>query len=62
MGVGEEGEPFSDYEITIKRCNSINEARIAIRRLSLKIKYGPNGIGKSTIARALVLRSIGALR
>jgi hypothetical protein len=45
--------------IVIKDCNSIAEARVSLRRSSLNIKYGPNGIGKSTIARALVLRSQG---
>lgn len=49
----------SDYAITIKDCNSITEAQITLRRGSLNIKYGPNGIGKSTIARALVLNARG---
>ncbi|MDT3446037.1 AAA family ATPase [Pseudofrankia sp. BMG5.37] len=49
----------SDYAITIKDCNSITEAQITLRRESLNIKYGPNGIGKSTIARALVLNARG---
>lgn len=49
----------SDYAITITDCNSIAEARITLRRESLNIKYGPNGIGKSTIARALVLNAEG---
>lgn len=47
----------SDYRITIRDCNSIDEAVIALRRGALNIKYGPNGIGKSTIARALTLRA-----
>jgi energy-coupling factor transporter ATP-binding protein EcfA2 len=50
---------FSDYAITITDCNSITEAQITLRRESLNIKYGPNGIGKSTIARALVLNAQG---
>lgn len=50
----------SDYAIAIKDCNSITEAQITLRRESLNIKYGPNGIGKSTIARALVLNAQGA--
>lgn len=49
----------SDYAITITDCNSITEARITLRRGSLNIKYGPNGIGKSTIAHALVLNAEG---
>jgi energy-coupling factor transporter ATP-binding protein EcfA2 len=46
-----------DYSIAITNCNSISEAEITLRRESLNIKYGPNGIGKSTIARALVLNA-----
>ena len=49
----------SDYAITIKDCNSITEAQITLRRGSLNIKYGPNGIGKSTIAHALALNAQG---
>ncbi|KAA1396120.1 AAA family ATPase [Aeromicrobium ginsengisoli] len=49
----------NDYAITISDCNSIAEARITLRREALNIKYGPNGIGKSTIARALVLNADG---
>lgn len=49
----------NDYVITVKDCNSITEAHITLRRGSLNIKYGPNGIGKSTIARALVLNAQG---
>src|SRR5580700_8257121 len=49
----------SDYAITITDCNSITKAEISLRRGSLNIKYGPNGIGKSTIAHALVLNAEG---
>jgi energy-coupling factor transporter ATP-binding protein EcfA2 len=49
----------SDYAITITDCNSIAKAQITLRRESLNIKYGPNGIGKSTIAHALVLNAQG---
>src|SRR5450755_804069 len=49
----------NDYAITITDCNSITEAQITLRRASLNIKYGPNGIGKSTIAHALVLNAEG---
>jgi hypothetical protein len=45
--------------ITIRDCNSISEGNISLQRDSLNIKYGPNGIGKSTIARALTLRTEG---
>lgn len=48
-----------DHIIKIADCNSITEARITLRRESLNIKYGPNGIGKSTIAHALVLNAQG---
>ena len=49
-----------EYVITITDCNSITEALITLRRGALNIKYGPNGTGKSTIARALVLNAQGA--
>ncbi len=48
-----------DYDIRILDCNSITEARLSLRRSALNIKYGPNGIGKSTIARALRLNTAG---
>jgi ABC-type Mn2+/Zn2+ transport system ATPase subunit len=40
--------------VTIKNCNSIDHAEICIVRGGLNIKYGPNGLGKSTIAKAIV--------
>jgi ABC-type Mn2+/Zn2+ transport system ATPase subunit len=43
-----------DYEITIENCNSIDTAKIAMKKGSLNIKFGPNGLGKSTIAKAIV--------
>jgi energy-coupling factor transporter ATP-binding protein EcfA2 len=49
----------SDYAITITDCNSITKAQMTLRHGSLNVKYGPNGIGKSTIARALVLNAQG---
>lgn len=42
-------------EITIKNCNSIDEANISLEPSRLNIKYGPNGTGKSTIAKAIEL-------
>lgn len=42
------------YQITIENCNSIDKAEISIKKNSLNIKYGPNGLGKSTIAKAIV--------
>jgi energy-coupling factor transporter ATP-binding protein EcfA2 len=41
--------------ITIENCNSIDRADITLQTGSLNIKYGHNGLGKSTIARALIL-------
>jgi len=52
----------TDLHITIRDCNSICEGNISLRPGSLNIKYGPNGIGKSTIARALTLRTEGEER
>ncbi|MBT1636808.1 AAA family ATPase [Clavibacter michiganensis] len=46
-----------ETQIVIKNCNSIEEAAITLRRSALNIKYGPNGLGKSTIARALTLNA-----
>lgn len=39
--------------IEIKNCNNIKEAKISIEKSSLNIKYGMNGTGKSTIAKAI---------
>jgi AAA15 family ATPase/GTPase len=44
-------------KITIKHCNNIDEAEIIIELGRLNIKYGPNGTGKSTIAKAIELNS-----
>lgn len=40
--------------IEISNCNSIDTAKIKIEKSCLNIKYGPNGLGKSTIAKAIV--------
>lgn len=45
---------MADYKIVIENCNSIDRAEICIKKNSLNIKFGPNGLGKSTIARAIV--------
>lgn len=50
---------FTDYSIRVRNCNSIEDAQITLRRGGLNVKYGPNGIGKSTIARALKLNADG---
>lgn len=39
--------------INIKNCNSIEEANIAIESNTINIKYGINGTGKSTTAKAI---------
>ncbi|MGH1378982.1 MAG: AAA family ATPase, partial [Alphaproteobacteria bacterium] len=44
-------------DISIKSCNSIDEATIHIDEGFLNIKYGINGTGKSTIAKAIELNS-----
>ena len=44
-------------EIGIKKCNCINEGQIEIVKNALNIKYGLNGIGKSTIAKAIYFDS-----
>ncbi|MBP1682270.1 MAG: hypothetical protein H6Q35_2609 [Proteobacteria bacterium] len=43
--------------IVISNCNNIKEACIVIENNKLNIKYGINGTGKSTIAKALKYRS-----
>lgn len=45
---------MSAYTIAIENCNSIEKAEITISEGALNIKYGPNGLGKSTIARAII--------
>jgi len=45
---------MADYEITIENCNSIDTANIGVKKGCLNIKFGPNGLGKSTIAKAIV--------
>lgn len=46
-------------EITIENCNSIDSALISLTEGRLNIKYGPNGTGKSTIAKAIELAALG---
>lgn len=41
--------------IEIKNCNNIDAASISIAEGKLNIKFAPNGTGKSTIARAIIL-------
>lgn len=52
-----------DIAVLITNCNSVDRAEIGLKEGALNIKYGPNGIGKSTIARAIVskIRADGSL-
>ena len=43
-------------EIKIKNCNNIKIADIRVEKNALNIKYGMNGTGKSTIAKAIEKR------
>ena len=45
---------MSAFTIHIKNCNSIESAEIRINKGTLNIKYGPNGLGKSSIAKAIL--------
>ncbi|WP_213071509.1 AAA family ATPase [Acinetobacter wuhouensis] len=42
------------FTIQIKNCNSIESAEIRIKKGTLNIKYGSNGLGKSSIAKAIL--------
>ena len=44
--------------IEIRNCNNIKEAKISIEKSSLNIKYGMNGAGKSTIAKAIANKEL----
>ena len=50
---------MAERKITIEHCNAVDKAEISITENRLNIKYGPNGIGKSTIAKAIVSASKG---
>lgn len=43
-------------DINIKNCNNIKNADISVEKNALNIKYGMNGTGKSTIAKAIEKR------
>lgn len=45
------------YNVIVENCNSIDRADLQITKGSLNIKYGPNGLGKSTIARAIISKA-----
>jgi energy-coupling factor transporter ATP-binding protein EcfA2 len=50
--------------IKIEHCNSIETATVSLQSNALNIKYGPNGIGKSTIAKsiAFAVKADGSLQ
>ena len=50
---------MSEVTIEIKNCNCIKEANIRIEEGTLNIKYGSNGTGKSTISKAIFLKTHG---
>lgn len=55
---------MTTYDIKITNCNSIDEANVRIQKAKLNIKYGPNGLGKSTISKAIMahLKNDGSLQ
>lgn len=46
---------MNEMIISIKNCNSIDEASVSLEPGRINIKYGSNGTGKSTIAKAISL-------
>lgn len=46
---------MSCVQLEVKNCNNIDSAVISLAEHKLNIKFAPNGTGKSTIARALLL-------
>lgn len=44
---------MSHFTFSIKNCTSIDSALIKVKKNTLNIKYGHNGLGKSSIARAI---------
>ena len=45
---------MTNFNIAISNCNSVDRAEVVLTKGTLNIKYGPNGIGKSTIAKAII--------
>ena len=50
---------MTSIRIGIKNCNNLDSAIISLAPKELNIKFAPNGTGKSTIARALLLGAKG---
>ncbi|MBL8497471.1 MAG: AAA family ATPase [Nitrosomonas sp.] len=46
---------MGEIQIEIKNCNNIDLTVISLEEKRLNIKFAPNGTGKSTIARAILL-------
>lgn len=46
-------------DIKISNCNNIREGRIKLEKNKLNIKYAMNGTGKSSLSKALKLKSEG---
>lgn len=55
---------MTHFNIFISNCNSVDHAEVVITKGTLNIKYGPNGVGKSTLAKAIVsqIRGDGTLQ
>ncbi|MDH7806851.1 MULTISPECIES: AAA family ATPase [unclassified Rhizobium] len=55
---------MANYTVSVLNCNSIDRADVVIAEGALNIKYGPNGLGKSTIAKAIIshIRADGSLQ
>lgn len=50
---------MSLIQIEVKNCNNLDSAIILLEQQKLNIKFAPNGTGKSTIAKAVLLGSKG---
>jgi ABC-type Mn2+/Zn2+ transport system ATPase subunit len=46
---------MSTIQLEVKNCNNIDSAVISLAVQKLNIKFAPNGTGKSTIARAVLV-------
>ncbi len=44
-------------DIVVRHCNNIDDATIRLELGRLNVKYGPNGIGKSTLAKAIAFNA-----
>ena len=50
---------MGEIMVHLENCNCIKKADIKIEEGTLNIKYGPNGTGKSTISKAILLKATG---